>query len=269
VLLSDTRVARFINENFVPCWQMVRPVPKVTIDFGDGRRLKRTLGGNTLIEICLPDGRVIDAFPGLYTPEDFLKEAEETLAFVRSLDPAASEAEAATAVVAWHRARAIDPPRVPIAAMLEKSMVESPLLRAMRANPNSPPSTDLLLRELGRSRPFPVEGEAPGAALDRLGGWLEDISKQPATVEQLRQRFLALPEGRRPTPEQLGEMALRVDSRTNVSWARPAVHLLFAGYERLPRGRECRDAVFRRLLHLPVEDPYLGLADVVAPGTPR
>jgi hypothetical protein len=63
-------------------------------------------------------------------------------------------------------------------------------------------------------------------------------------------------------------MALRLDSRTNVSQVRPAVHLLLATYDRLPSGHVCRDAVFRQLLHLPVEDPYLGLADALAPGTP-
>jgi hypothetical protein len=269
VLLSDTQVARFVNENFVACWQMVRPVPKVTIDFGDGRRLKRTLGGNTVIEICLPDGRVVDALPGLYTPEDFLKEAGETLTFVRTLDAAMPEPSLTTAVNDWHRARGVEAPRNPIATMVEKSMVEAPLLRAMRANPNSPPPTEVLLRELGRNRPIATVGEAPDAAIDRLGEWLEDVSKQPATVKQLQERFLALPEGRRPTPKELGEMAFRVDSRTNVNWARPAVHALLAGYDRLPRGVECRDAVFQRLLHLRVDDPYLGLADALAPGTPE
>ena len=34
------------------------------------------------------------------------------------------------------------------------------------------------------------------------------------------------------------------------------------------RCRQVRDAVFRRILHLPVDDPYLGLAEVLAPGTP-
>jgi hypothetical protein len=266
VLLSDTRVISFIRENFVACWQSVRPVPKVTIDFGNGKTLKRTLGGNTVIEVRLPDGRVVDAFPGLYTPEDFLKEAGETLALVRSLEPGSTEESAA--VLAWHRARGMGRPRVPIPISLEKSMVESPLLRALRANPGAPVPTDLLMRELGRAGPAIEAAEEPKAALTRISRWLEDVSKQPATVEQLRQRFLPLPEGRRPTPEQLGEMALQIDSRTNRDWVRPAVHLLFTAYDRLPQDHACRDTVFRQLLHLPVEDPYLGLADALAPGTP-
>jgi hypothetical protein len=147
-------------------------------------------------------------------------------------------------------------------------MVESPLLRALRAKPGAPATTDLLLRELGREGPAMEETAEPEAALTRISRWLEDVSKQPATVEQLRQRFLLLPEERRPTPERIGEMALQVDSATNREWVRPAVHLLFAGYDRLPQGHACRDTVFRQLLHLPIEDPYLGLAEALAPGTP-
>lgn len=265
-MLSDPDVIRFVNENFVPCWQRVRPVPQVTIDFGDGRKLRRTMGGNTIMEICLPGGQVVDAFPGLYTPQDFLQEAAQTLELVRTLGP--SPTEAAARVIDWHRARLAPPPAAPAPLSLEKALVESPLLRALRANPGTPPSTDLLARELGRGRITIAEAEPPDDALARLSRQLEDVSKQPATVEQLRERFLRLPEDRRPTPEQLGEMALRVDSRTNVNWVRPAVHLLFAGYSHLPEGVACRDTIFKQLLHIPVDDPYLGLAAALVPGTP-
>jgi hypothetical protein len=244
----------------------------VTIDFGDGRKLKRTLGGNTLMEICLPDGRVVDAFPGLYTPEDFLKEAGQTLELVQTLAPGATDDAIAARVIDWHRARLAATPRghpaAPVSLSVEKAIVESPLLRALRTNPGTPPPTDLLARELGRAPVTLAEGETLDAALARLSRQLEDVSKQPATVEQLRERFLRLPEGQRPTPEQLGKMALRVDSRTNVNWMRPAVHLLFASYSHLPAGEACRDTVFKQLLHLPVDDPYLGLAAAIVPGTP-
>ena len=268
MLLSDPDVVRFVNENFVPCWQMVRPVPQVTIDFGDGRKLKRTLGGNTVIEICLPDGRVVDAFPGLYTPEDFLSEATQSLELAQKLGAGPAGPATAEQVAAWHRARLAAAATARIPVSVEKALVESPLLRALRMKPGTQPSTDLLAREFGRYPAVVAEGEDPQAALARLGQHVEDISKQPSTVEQLRQRFLTLPEERRSTPEQLGEMALRLDSRTNVDWLRPAVHLLFAGYDRLPESTACRDTIFRQLLHIPVDDPYLGLAEAVVPGTP-
>jgi hypothetical protein len=268
VLLSDTQVIDFVNDNFVACWQMVRPVPQVTIEFGNGKTLRRTLGGNTVIEICLPDGPVIDSFPGLYVPEDFLIEASQTLQFVRMLAPGMTDTAIAASVIDWHKARGAAQPPARISLSIGKSVVESPLLRALRVAPTKPLETDLLATELGRIPVTLDAAEAPGAALTRLSRQLEDVSKQPATVDQLRQRFLFLPEARRPTPEQLGEMALRVDSRTNVVWTRAAVHQLFATYNGLPRGRECRDAVFKELLHVPVDDPYLGLADALVPGTP-
>jgi len=49
-------------------------VPKVTIDFGDGRRLERTLTGNSIHYILTPEGDVVDALPGLYGPKAFLEQ---------------------------------------------------------------------------------------------------------------------------------------------------------------------------------------------------
>ncbi len=268
-MLSDPEIIRFVNNHFVACWQTVRPVPLVTIQFGDGRTLKRTLGGNTIMEVCLPDGRVVDSFPGVYVPEDFLAEARQSLELLEKLAPTLTADALEQEVIAWHQARlrATSPSR--IAVSVEKSMVESPLLRALRASPAARPTTDLLARELGRM-PVTLDDDMDHrTALARISRQIEDLSKQPATVEQLRERLRFLPEGRHPTPEQLGEMALRLDSRTNVNWVRPAIHLLFATYQRLPRDRECRDTVFKQLLHLPVDDPYLGLADALVPGTPN
>jgi hypothetical protein len=72
VLLSDEKVKKLLTEEVVPVWESVRAAPKITIDFGGGKKLERTLKGNTVIYLCTPDGKVIDAFPGVYTPEDFL-----------------------------------------------------------------------------------------------------------------------------------------------------------------------------------------------------
>jgi hypothetical protein len=44
----------------------------VTIDFGDGRKLERTLTGNSIHYVLANDGTVVDALPGLYSPNRFL-----------------------------------------------------------------------------------------------------------------------------------------------------------------------------------------------------
>src|SRR5262249_39687742 len=58
--------------------QSVRPVPRVTIDFGDGRTLKRTITGNSAHYVLASDGTVLDALPGLYGPQQFLKWLQAT-----------------------------------------------------------------------------------------------------------------------------------------------------------------------------------------------
>ena len=51
----------------------MRPVPTVTIDFGDGRKLERTLTGNSIHYILDSEARPLDALPGLYGPRAFLR----------------------------------------------------------------------------------------------------------------------------------------------------------------------------------------------------
>ncbi|MSU59420.1 MAG: hypothetical protein EXS35_14825 [Pedosphaera sp.] len=73
-LYANAEVARFLNDYFILHWKSVRPVPKVTIDFGDGRKLERTLTGNSIHYVLDAEGRVIDALPGLYGAQTFLRE---------------------------------------------------------------------------------------------------------------------------------------------------------------------------------------------------
>jgi hypothetical protein len=71
-LFSRDDVCQFINANYEPVWVTVRPVPIVRIDFGDGRVLTRTLHGNILSAVCSADGTLLDALPGIYTPEVYI-----------------------------------------------------------------------------------------------------------------------------------------------------------------------------------------------------
>ena len=71
-LYPNREVARRLRENFVLHWQSVRPVPLVTIDFGDGRKLQRTLTGNSAHYVLAADGTPLDVLPGLYGPQQFL-----------------------------------------------------------------------------------------------------------------------------------------------------------------------------------------------------
>jgi hypothetical protein len=73
ILYSNAEIAKYLSENYVLHWKSVRPAPKVTIDFGDGRKIERTLTGNSIHYVLDANGQIIDALPGLYSPQAFTK----------------------------------------------------------------------------------------------------------------------------------------------------------------------------------------------------
>jgi hypothetical protein len=104
-LYSNAEISKALGERFVLHWKSVRPVPKVTIDFGDGRKLERTLTGNSIHYILDSDGRIVDALPGLYGPKAFLRElerAEQTAIKAGGMSPS----ERSDFLAGYHRDRA-------------------------------------------------------------------------------------------------------------------------------------------------------------------
>jgi hypothetical protein len=71
-LYPNQQVAERLRKKFVLHWKTVRPVPRVTIDFGDGRMLERTVTGNSAHYALAADGTPLDVLPGLYGPQQFL-----------------------------------------------------------------------------------------------------------------------------------------------------------------------------------------------------
>lgn len=71
-LYANAQVSAYLRDHFILHWKSVRPVPKVTIDFGDGRTLERTITGNSIHYVLDPHGQIIDALPGLYSAKAFL-----------------------------------------------------------------------------------------------------------------------------------------------------------------------------------------------------
>jgi len=86
-LFSSSEVAEYINATFEPVWESVRAAPLVTIDFGNGHTVKRTLQGNIATYVCGSDGTVYDVLPGIYTPDEYRKQLEALKALADSLRP--------------------------------------------------------------------------------------------------------------------------------------------------------------------------------------
>ncbi len=104
VLYSNSEISRTLRENFVLHWQSVRPAPRVTIDFGDGRKLERTLTGNSIHYFLDADGKTIDGLPGLYGPVAFQRKLSEIQKLTRNLRGKDATQQAGMLNV-YHRAR--------------------------------------------------------------------------------------------------------------------------------------------------------------------
>jgi hypothetical protein len=103
-LYANEEVSKAMRENYVLHWKSVRPVPKVTIDFGDGRKLERTLTGNSIHYILTPGGDVVDALPGLYGPKAFLNKINEGASLARHIG-GLSGTQRDEALTAYHTAQ--------------------------------------------------------------------------------------------------------------------------------------------------------------------
>src|SRR5204863_3294298 len=59
-LYANAEVSDYLRDHFVLHWKSVRPVPRITIDFGDGRKVERTITGNSIHYVLDADGRILD-----------------------------------------------------------------------------------------------------------------------------------------------------------------------------------------------------------------
>ncbi|HUS30273.1 MAG TPA: hypothetical protein VMZ53_17315 [Kofleriaceae bacterium] len=130
LLYPNPTINQLLRDHFILHWQSVRPVPIVTIDFGDGRRIRKTLTGNSVHLVLDPDGRPADALPGLFSPHVFsalLMRAHGYALADRSKLPELHRQALAQPVPPVTESRAMR------ASMIAptKHMVEMPMLRAV------------------------------------------------------------------------------------------------------------------------------------------
>ncbi|MFO0744679.1 MAG: hypothetical protein U1F43_03260 [Myxococcota bacterium] len=98
LLYPDPAVRAALHDRFILHWESVRQAPKITIDFGDGKVLTRTVTGNSMHYLLDAKGRVVDALPGVVGPAAFVAWLDEVDGFARKsvalADPAFVSARA-------------------------------------------------------------------------------------------------------------------------------------------------------------------------------
>ena len=227
MLFSDDSVASFVNGNFEPAWESVRPVPLVHIDFGNGKVLTRTLHGNILTSVCTPEGLVLDALPGLYAPGAYLQALDQLRLLARYLQrrPAARRPGWGRA---YHRRQA---------DALARNQTPEQFSVGLRT---------LAITKSVIERPLEVVLGPPPP-------WAQKVV--PSSPKEDAPRRLAA--------EDVGTWkALAEDTRLNERTRRRQIHELLAGTGPV-RPEKVTRPIYRDVLHADLDDPYLGLGQAL------
>jgi hypothetical protein len=226
VLFSNEDVAQFINQNFEAAWQSVRPVPLVQINFGGGNVVTRTLHGNIATYLCNAQGQVLDILPGIYTPTAYLHNLDQLQLLARYLIFRPNE----TPEMRLHKyheqqAEALKKNQAP--ALLVRNHFVS---KSVIENP-----IKLVLASTAR-----------GQAVSTTAGGLTD-----------HQNF------KLNSPEDLANWKLLgEDTRMNESSRRQQIHEMLAAKENVQPAQVTK-WLYREVLHADLDDPYLGLGNVL------
>jgi hypothetical protein len=285
VLYANAEVSKALRERFVLVWRSMRPVPKVTIDFGDGRRLERTITGNSAHLVLDPAGRPVDAIPGLYGPKAFLRALDAGEALARKVagrdgkdvvsilhdahlaaGAALDDAFRADLLALGDEAAGVrgeeagTPPPPPTAAeasarAVGKSLVEAPILSALdRVPPRTPDEVDDATWKRLAAR------HAEDARLDASALTLIREKRDPARAAMA----LAGTKGRVEDPilrlVHPFERSLAEDTVRNEHRLHRKVHDWFVAGEVAFDAGSFAERIYAELFLTPSSDPWLGLA---------
>lgn len=238
MLFSSDVVAKAMNEQFEPVWVSVRDVPMVTIDFGGGNTITRTLNGNVATYALHPDGTVLDILPGIYQPEEYIKQLQQ-LHWLYSYINFPGKVKLADRLAEYHKQQADlladgkEPGKFefnPRAAM-SKTRIENPVKFVIAGQPVAKPEkanadtpAQIAVQQYGQAAAKPAESKAA----ETLRGWKE----------------------------------MTEDTKLNETTHRKAIHrhLTKAGSV---QPKDVTKWLYKEVLHADLDDPYLGLGEVL------
>ena len=237
MLFSSDAVAKAMADQFEPVWVSVRDVPLVTIDFGGGKTITRTLNGNVATYALHPDGTVLDILPGIYQPEEYVKQLQQ-LHWLHRYVYFPGKDKPADRLAAYHKQQAElladgkEPGKFdfnPMAAV-SKARIENPVKFVIAGKPPAKPEkandpAQIAVQQYAQATgPKPAESKAA----ETLRGWKE----------------------------------MAEDTKLNETAHRKAIHghLAKAGSV---QPKDMTKWLYKEVLHADLDDPYLGLGEVL------
>lgn len=233
MLFSSDPVATFINNQFEPVWVSVRDVPTVTIDFGNGSKIVRTLNGNVATYALTADGTILDILPGIYRPEAYLNQLDQMAKLHRYVSFAADGKRMDQRLKDYHTKQAEligagqEPGRIVMnfSAAISKARIENPLKFAIGDAAKT--------AEKFTPKTVPVSTTPESKASENLIGWKE----------------------------------LTEDTTLNETVHRKAIHEKLAAMSGA-KPTDITKWLYKNVLHADLDDPTLGLGDILSKNYP-
>ncbi|WP_414753595.1 hypothetical protein [Anabaena sp. CCY 9910] len=271
-LYPNAQISHLLQDRFILHWQSVRPVPKVTIDFGDGRKLERTVTGNSIHYILDGSGRPIDAIPGLYSPTAFLQQlqqAELVAQEYRQLSVANRDAF----LKKYHSDR-LQAIQTQWTADLSQLGINSfPRLTQSPNNTSQPPTAELAgslaVSKMAVERPLlrtiqPTNNRETLAKITDEESW-NKIAQLYIADTKLDQNSIALIRAKTKAANlqklvKNFESAMALDTVRNEYMLHSQIHQWFVEGNQTSNVAILNDKVYAQLFLTPSSDPWLGLA---------
>jgi hypothetical protein len=223
VLFSDETVANTINEKFEPVWVSVRDVPTVTIDFGKGHKIMRTLHGNVATHVLTADGTIVDILPGLYESQEYLAQLDQL----------------------WWVHHYMAETRNPTVFLADYHGKQMHSIKTTGKPMEVRPYADMSKMAI----------EISTKTILRPPGWSKQL-KTNRTTETIEHPDFSKPN------ELAHWKKLREDTEINEKERRAPIHAMLASRPNA-KPDDVTKQLYREVLHADIEDPYLGLGETL------
>jgi hypothetical protein len=244
ILYPDPSIAPLLRERFVLHWESLRPVPKITIEMGDGRVIRQTITGNSAHYLLDANGRVLDVLPGMVSPAAYRAQLEEWTTLGTTTDLNEYHQRAITKLVERRSRHLVVPvlgtsgraPDAKAAARLAltKAIVEVPVLRQL--------DPEASMRDL------------PATMWNSISDVEKDgvVFSKPALALMSRKQTL--------TEDLLIQLRASIagDTVLNQEELHYRIHQWFVGSE-VRDLDELNRRVYAELFLMPLDDPWMGL----------
>lgn len=255
LLYSDESISGVLRDRYVLYWHSVRPVPRITIEMGDGRVIHQTITGNSAHYLLDADGEVLDVLPGLYSPAAFREQLDLWSNLHRTL--AGNSADRAGALERYHQERR---------RILDERAMRQGIFQVATAPPKNPMAADAAPRAISKAMTerMVIRQLEPGAVLREMTPerWLA-IGEREIEKVVFAPSAIALMQRKQPiTAELLRELRRTVASDTayNDAALHRQIHQWFIDGQ-VSDLASLDERVYRELFLTPSDDPWLGLKE--------